>query len=178
MKPETLTELERLQLVNQYTILEKLDEENTDHWAECKRIVREGYTIFYSKVFDPIWEELSYEDCRYVMEVLDLHDALQQSFFKLAEKDGISESDVAFHGFSGNDESHLLCFAGYLRDTGKWQTLLKDKKDLDSHFPTTWRYRAMLEKWSAIGSIDVRHRLSKEQIKDILDEPGKKARKE
>jgi uncharacterized protein YfbU (UPF0304 family) len=171
MNPETLSNLERLQLVNQYRILEKIDPENADHWAECIKILREGYTMFYGTVFDPVWDELSYEDCRYVMNVLDMHDVLRRSFDKLDDKSGIAEHDVEFWGFSGNEESHLLCFAGYLKETGKWETLLKDKKELDSHLPTTWRYRPMLEKWESIGGIERRHSLTKDDIKAIIEEP-------
>ena len=178
MKPETLTEMERLQLANQYAILEKLDPHDAKHWAECKEIVQRGYTLSYGKMFDPIWDELSYDDCRYVFDVLAMHDALQRSFERLADKAGLSESDVAFHGFSGNEETHLLAFAQYIRDSGQWDWMLKGK-DLDSHFPTEWRYKAMLEKWKPIEPIERKAaRLSKEDIKEILEEPGKRVREQ
>ena len=176
MTPKTLTKLERLQLVNQCRILERVDPENADHWAQCTTILREGFTMFYSTIFDPVWEELHYEECRYVMDVLDMHDALKFSFERLDDKTGIEEHEVTFAGFSGNEESQHLSFVQHLKDTGKWQPLLKDKQELDSHFPTRWRYKPMLEKWESLGSIERRHKLTKEDIKAIIDEPGIRVR--
>lgn len=181
MKPQTLTELERLQLINQYAILEKVDEENAEHWAECQVILRKGYTLEYHKLFDPIWDELSANDGRYVMDVLDMHHALQISLERLEDKGDMKPEDIKFRGFSGNDETHLMAFAEKLRDDGRWSGVIGGRKDLDSHFPTTMRYRPMLEKWKAIGTkadIERRFRLTKEEIKEILDEPSKRARME
>jgi uncharacterized protein len=119
MKPETLTEMERLQLINQYSILEKLDTENAAHYAELQIILQQGYTYLYHKVFDPVWnEELSMEDCRFVLDVFDLHDALLQSYERLEDKEGITKDDIAFWGFDGNNanEAHMSCFAGYMQE--------------------------------------------------------------
>lgn len=70
MPNETLTRVERTLLRNQYAILEKLDPENADRYARLRQIVERGYTIFYS---DALVEEgeLTPEDCRYVMDVLE-----------------------------------------------------------------------------------------------------------
>jgi uncharacterized protein YfbU (UPF0304 family) len=180
MKAETLTQLERLQLVNQYAILEKLDPENADHWAECKQILREGYTLLYHKIFDPIWDELSREDCKYVMDVLDMYHALKLSFERLQEKEGIKVNEVKFPGFSGNEESHLLCFARKLKTEGRWQSVLENG-DLDSHFPTTFRYPPMMEKWKAVEEaygLERKFQLTKDEIRDIIDEPGRRIRQQ
>jgi uncharacterized protein len=181
MKPQTLTELERLQLINQYAILEKLDEENAEHWAECQEIVRKGYTLEYHKLFDPIWEEQSADDGRYVMDVLEMHQALQISLERLADKGDVKPEDIKFRGFSGNDETHLMAFTEKLRDEGRWSGVIGGRKDLDSHFPTTLRYQPMLEKWKAIGSpsdVERRYHLTKEELREILDEPSRRARTE
>jgi len=158
--------------------LEKLDAENAEHWADCKEILQKGYTLSYNKIFDPIWDELSGDDCRYVFDVLAMYDALQRSFERLTDKEGISESAVVFPGFGGNDETHFLVFARYIRDSGQWEWMLKGK-DLDCHFPTTWRYRPMLEKWRPIEPIERKAaRLSRDDIKEILEEPGRQVRKQ
>src|ERR1700721_2762944 len=153
MRPDTLTELERLQLVNQYAILEKLDKENAEHYQECQTILKEGYAIEYGKIFDPIYSEMSRSDSKYVMDVLEMYQALGASFEVLADKQDITKSAIAFPGFSGNEETRLLCYARYLKDEGRrWSDLLKTHSDnLDGHFPSTFRYEAMLERWNAIG---------------------------
>jgi len=51
MKPETLTEMERLQLANQYAMLEKLDAENAEHWAEWKEILQTRLQLILQQDF-------------------------------------------------------------------------------------------------------------------------------
>jgi uncharacterized protein YfbU (UPF0304 family) len=68
---EKLTRVERTLLRNQYAILEKLDPENADRYARLRQVVERGYTIFYSEALVDEGE-LSAEDCRYVMDVLDM----------------------------------------------------------------------------------------------------------
>jgi uncharacterized protein YfbU (UPF0304 family) len=173
MKPETLTEMERLQLRNQCAILEKLDTENAEHWKECQTILERGYTFLYHKILDPIWEELGYEECRYVLDVLDMHEGLQRSFQHLDDKDGITEDDVAFPGFDGNNESHHLCFAAHIKKGSRWETLATAiDSDWNSHFPTTQRYKRMLAKLNTIEDehgMERKYRLSSNEIKEILD---------
>lgn len=177
MRPRTLTELERLQLANQYTILEKVDKQNADEWAELQQIVREGYTVDYHKLFDPIWSELAPEDCRYVMNVLEMHHALQVSFQRLEDKGDIKEDELVLLGFAGNDETHLLAYARKLWKEGRWTNVATEAADLDSHFPTADRYPPMLEKLKAIEhqhGVERTYQLTKEEIRDILDEPRRR----
>jgi uncharacterized protein YfbU (UPF0304 family) len=101
VKPEPLTELERLQLANQYSIREKLDFRNAKFWATCRKTLVEGHTFFYSKSFDPIcWQQLDYEKCLYVLNAVDMCDALHRSFEGITDKAGITEEAVP----------HFLCF--------------------------------------------------------------------
>jgi hypothetical protein len=173
MKTETLTDMERLQLRNQYAILEKLDSENAEHWKECQTILERGYTSLYSKVFEPIWAELGYEECRYVMDVLDMHEGLQCSFARLRDKNGVTESDVSFPGFDGNEESHHLCFAERMKEGTRWKTLATmHSDDWNSHFPTRQRYKLMLARLKTIEDehgAERKYCLSSDEIRDILD---------
>jgi uncharacterized protein len=176
MKPETLTPFERLRLANQYAILEKVDTENNEHWRKCQKIVREGYTVFYHELFDPIYDEMSREDCRYVMDVIDMHYALKHSFDALDDKGDLKEADVVFPGFSGNDETAFMSFARYLQDEHRWGEFLRGR-DLNGHFPSTHRYKPMLENWEKIGKrdgIERKHRLTRDDIRAIIDEPRKR----
>jgi uncharacterized protein YfbU (UPF0304 family) len=181
MKSETLTRFQRLQLANDYAILEKVDKENAKDWADRRRIVEEGYTFFYTEIFRPVGNEIPLEDCRFVMDVLEMFEALGSSFKALSDKGDIKPSDVEFSGFGGNDETLMFAYTRYLKDKGlQWRDLLLGCKDLDSHFPMADQYRAMLEKWQELRKQheDVlrSYRLTKEELQEILDEHRRRIR--
>lgn len=163
----TLTPLERLQLVNQYEMLEKMDPEHAEEYARKRRILEEGYTILYPEIFQGIDDEVSVKVCRYVFEVLDMHRALRQSFDALADKEGLTLDDLRFKGFDGNDETNEYSFITYLQEEGRrWTESLADC-DLNTHYPTAARYKTMLEKWHSLGDIRQRFHLTAAQIKEI-----------
>jgi uncharacterized protein YfbU (UPF0304 family) len=54
--PETLTAFERLQLINQLRILEKVDPNNAEDYAESRGIIAHGYAIQYEDVFNEVHE--------------------------------------------------------------------------------------------------------------------------
>ena len=56
MTPETLTAFERLQLINQLRILEKVDPNNAEDYAENRGIIAHGYAIQYEDVFNEVHE--------------------------------------------------------------------------------------------------------------------------
>jgi len=168
---ESLTQVERLQLVNQFRILEKLDPDNADHYAESREIIARGYSILYEKVFHDVYEEMPIEDCKYVYDVLDLHRVLINSFNTLKDKQGLTEDDVKFHGFDGNNESKMLALAEYLQKDGLWTETLVGY--LNSHSMTTKTYKRMLTKFKPIeeqilSSGTGRWILTAEQIREII----------
>ena len=149
MSPDSLTQVERLQLANQFEILEKLNPQNAECYAEKREILENGYTILYGDVFRTIYEELSMEQCRYVYDVLDMHRDLHYSYEQLADKSGIKPDEIRFRGFDGNNESKLYSFAEYLKKTGKWQETLVG--GLNSHSMITINlYPKMLDKYRRI----------------------------
>ncbi len=153
MQPKSLTDVERLQLVNQYKILEKLDPENEKHYAELRKILEKGITIFYEKVF-VFW-------------------ALQYGFKKLQDKSGLEAQNVLFLGFDVRDEDEWR-FAEYWRGTGAlWQKTLK--MDMDPYSPgvPTGRYTKMLERWNVIKTKyegKEKWKLTKEEIRAIISD--------
>lgn len=172
--PDSLSEVERLQLVNQFEILEKLDPDHAKSYAEKREILERGYTILYGEVFQGIFsEEMSMDECNYVFDVLDMHRALIQSYDLLEDKAGLTPEDVAFRGFDGNNESKRYGFALHLREAGKWQESLS-KGSLNSHSQITMHlYPPMLERWKKIRerqreNLGARWQLTADQIKEII----------
>ena len=171
----TLTPAERLQLINQFRILEKLYPEDAEHYAESRGIIAHGYTIQYEEVFNEVYEEMDIEECQYVFDVLDLYRTLTRSFDALTDKKGLTSENVRFQGFDGNNESRRHAFAEHLRKQGKWTETLTGR--LNSHSKITMSlYPRMLAKFEPIqeqilASHTGNWELTAEQIREVISPP-------
>jgi uncharacterized protein len=179
--PSSLSRVERLQLVNQFEILEKLDPDHARFYAEKREILERGYTVLYEQVFQGIFsEEMSMNECNYVFDVLDMHRDLINGYEGLEDKAGLTPEDVAFRGFDGNNESQRYGFVLHLREAGKWQESLS-KGSLNSHTQSTiHRYPPMLERWKKFRdqlreNPGARWELTADQIKEIIDWKAQRA---
>lgn len=160
--------MERIQLRNQFKILARLYPDEADHYNKLMEIVESGYTFLYGELEEmTISSEMTVAECQYVYDVLDMFRFLKVSFRELKDKEGLKPEDVQFNGFDGNNESRMLSFAEFLKQQGKWQTPLDGTGDLNTHCPTTHRYRAMLEKWNALSEED-KHYMTAAQIKEVI----------
>lgn len=170
-KITTLSTVERLKLANQLKILEKLDPDNAESYAEDRSIIEHGYSIQYDDVFSQIFEEMPEEECRYVYDVLDMYRELIQSFNALEDKEGMTLDDVTFQGFDGNNESKRHAFVEHLQEQRKWSETLTG--GLNSHSMTTiTKYPRMLAKYEPIKEDQRRkhkyNALTAAQIKEII----------
>jgi uncharacterized protein YfbU (UPF0304 family) len=161
-KSQSLTPIERLQLVNQYRILQvvhKDDEYLVKHYARLEEIYKCGYVWLY-RIHENLWDELPLEVSAEVLDILDMHRSL---LFSLGEKPEPRDLErVKFKGFDANNESEYLGFAEFFCQGGdKYREL----RIFNSHHPTLSRYRKMLEEWNRTGR---RTQLTKVQIESIL----------
>lgn len=171
-----LSKKDRLILVNQYRILQKLSKEGyevADYESKITALLN-GYTLHYEDLFDEFSEnELSVEESRYVLDVLELYRAIIFSYTRLCGENlvtKLTDKDVAFPGFDGNEESEYLSYARYfIEDLGRYDEIKQYAADWDfnSHMNTTHRYKSML---SMIANIEPRYRycMSEEQIIKLL----------
>jgi uncharacterized protein YfbU (UPF0304 family) len=172
--PSSLTILERLQLSNQFAILEKLDPTEQKHYAMCREVMERGYTSFYGEVFQGIGDELPEDYGHFVFDVLDMHRDLKGSYDSLADKSGIDPFLVTFRGFDGNNEHELYAFLKFLKEHGRFSQTLEEC-GLDSHCPTVERYRGMLGIWKPIrekyqsGFSAEWQNLTSDEIKQVID---------
>lgn len=167
-----LTQTERLLLANQFRILAKLDSDDADYYAKMIQILERGYTREYPSLVDGFSKELSAGISDEVVDVLEMHRALNDAYTALEDKSGIIAEKVAFGGFDGNTEGEHLGYALFLiRQEGHWQEFKNagvdpsSRDDLNSHCSMLWRYRPMLQRWKASG--DPLH-LSREDIIRIV----------
>lgn len=167
-----LSKLERLKLVNQYLILEKLYPEEADYFANHRKAVQEGYKLHYKWIFENIDKEMSEEECREVLDILEMYRAITWSYMDIKGVKEISEYKYMFPGFDGNNEPEQLSYASYfIFDLERYQELLygKEYASLNSHAPKLEQYRRMLEIWKSYGGKTNAMRLTLEQIDKLLE---------
>lgn len=141
-----LTLTERLILLNQYRILQKLDPDDKT-WAELEKVLSSGYAGEYGRMLDGIDpHEMSSEQCAWVRHVLDMFRALHVPELKL------NKDDIRFPGFDGNEEGEQYSYMLHLRETRRWpESLHPDDPsyNLNTHTPVSDVYNEMLEIWDA-----------------------------
>ena len=182
---ESLSMKERLILANQYEILSRLsqDEDEKQHFENIREAFSSGYTRYYDLATEHFSEEVSNEECKFVVDVLDLYRDLYYSREHTQEiKDAIEEREVLFKGFDLNDniESKYYSFYSFLvNNLGRYQEineLMEAGKieDFNSHGfgPTMEQLKEMILKREEIRNRDEFHRhdyLTLEEVKEILN---------
>jgi uncharacterized protein len=143
-----LTLKERLLLANQYLILEKLYPNEADRYAQFRKALQNGYVQAYGELTQWFSEdELSTEECRKVMDILDMYRVMRAAHARLSDRAAITEHDVTFPGFDGNNESKHFSYAKYLiEDCGRWEEF--KGCDLNTHSEMMPVYDRMLAAWN------------------------------
>jgi uncharacterized protein len=179
VEPTNLTEAQRLQLVNQYKILARLDPKNEEQYLRLCKILEQGITVYYENVFEGIYPEIGLQKCYFVKEVADMFLALQSSFKKLQDKGGLNHRDVLFFGFDVGDEDEWRYMEFLKRSACKWeeeriwQWIVRMLETGPESNLTVRRehYIKMLERWNAIKpkyEDDKEWKLTKEEIVAII----------
>ncbi|WP_414462784.1 YfbU family protein [Hyphomicrobium sp. DY-1] len=161
-----LTRAERLMLWNQYEILKTLSTNKYDQksYEEKQEIVAKGYEQFYGDLHVGIDDDtVSRAETSEVIQILDMFRAIQSACEK--HKYTPKSPYTKFDGFDGNNDHPQFGIAQFLRKVqGKWA----EQKDrpANSHSPMSLpRYRAMLERWKALG--DGRYELTPDDVEAI-----------
>jgi uncharacterized protein YfbU (UPF0304 family) len=162
-----ITRVERKILANQYAILEKIDPERAEQYAELREVLEDGFEAEYGDVLRHVYDEpdtMTAEECSYVGDVMQMYD-MMQSAFKNGQTANVEAGRLKFSGFDGNNETKFMAYARHMRKYGKWTFLELSSEDFNSHYPTESRYREMLARWDASNN---KHQLSSADIIRIL----------
>lgn len=163
-----LSKKERLSFVNQLRILEALYPDDAGYYANQRKALEDGYALHYDWMFEHLSDELSEEQCREVIDILEMFSEIAWGLQKLGEDDELKKHHLAeFPGFDGNNETQLMAYARYfVVDLNRFEILKKsDYPYFNSHCPMLDTYRAMLARWRGLGS---QHPLNRDQIATIL----------
>lgn len=164
-----LSRTERWILSNQYRILELLDQENAESHRNAREALDDGFEMYYGWLCEHVLdgeEVVTEEESKYVIDVLDMFNAMQQAYDDLADRSGIDTVFLTFPGFSANYEGKFLRFARYFcRERNAYESLRKSGDGLDSHMPTDDFYPRMLKAWKQSANT---HDLSKADLIRIM----------
>lgn len=113
---KTLSEKERLIIANQYEILSRLakDEQEKKDFELKRDIFVNGFSKYYSLATECFCDEMTEEECEFVINVLDLYRDLYYSWSNNDDaKEKIEERKVLFKGFDLNDEIQSKYYSFY-----------------------------------------------------------------
>lgn len=164
-----LSEKERLIIANQLLILEKLYPEEAESYSRKRKAVEQGYSLHYSWLTEGFFEEMTEQECREVVDILDMYRSLTFSYRDLDDKQGIDEKQLQFSGFDGNEEDKQFSYTQYfIVDLGRFDELRRglEYPDFNSHWPMLERYRRMLTAWKALPD---RLHLDRDELVRVLE---------
>ena len=164
-----LTKIERLNLIHQYLILEKLYPELQQHYSELRQALEDGYSLHYSWCFEYLSKDMPEEECRKVLDILDMYRAITFSSDKIKSIKVTEHYYHIFRGFDGNEEGQYMQYTNFfIKKLGRFDELLygNENKSFNSHSNMLNRYSRMLIIW--FNEMDKSYDLNEEQILKIL----------
>lgn len=185
----TLDKKERLFLSNQLEILKNqllimnkisgIDDSSIDvsYYENQIRALREGYELHYGDVFEDIYDGLTYDECRLVLDILEMYRGITYSFLALKRADKLvrlSDESIMFAGFDLNTETKYYSYAKYfLIDLDRYdeiKQIVGPNYDFNSHTSLTMpKYKRQLVVWQSFRSLENRYKMTEEQIIKILE---------
>jgi uncharacterized protein YfbU (UPF0304 family) len=163
-----LSEKDRLIISNQLKILEKLYPEEADYYSTHRKAIEQGYKLHYNWLVEHFYDEMSQEECREVLDILEMYRAITFSYRRLTDKNGIDEKQIRFKGFDGNNEGKQFGYALYfIVDLKRYDELRYgvEYPDFNSGTPMLDRYKKMLKLWEGYSKS---FELTREQIVELL----------
>ena len=160
---------QRLILINQYKILEKLYPEDEEMYSQYREILEEGYTLHYNELSQMISEDIPENKLREVLDILDMYRGM---YFAVSERENTPEyknKQIFFPGFDGNEEIEQLKYTlFFIFKLDRYDELKKNNNygSYNTHSNTLERYRKMLVKWKSITD---KMKITDEDLKWLID---------
>jgi len=144
-----MTDAQRLILSNQYYLMSQLDPDNSLKYNRLKTIIEHGYElnmIEISQHFGCLLEE----DCREIIDILEMHHAMQESYNNLPKEQQkeIEARRLQFLGFDLSTETQRVNYVRFLIDSeGMYSHFNKADHYFNSQVPMLEKYQRMLKTW-------------------------------
>ncbi|UXI01966.1 YfbU family protein [Photobacterium sp. TY1-4] len=163
-----MTNAQRLILSNQYNLMAQMDPENAAKYRRLQTIVERGYGL-QMRELDKDFGCLSDEECRLVIDYMEMHHALQESYNMLDEgkQADIDPRRLQFLGFDAATESQLVHYVRFLTaEEGLYPQFDKAEHNFNSQVPMKDKYQRMLQTWR---NCPRQYHLSATEIQQILN---------
>ncbi len=131
--------------------------------------MQEGYELHYEWITENLFDGLSSEECKEVLDILDMYSCIKRCYENLEDKTGIDERKTVFNGFDGNNETAQMSYARYfMHDLDRYNELQKEgpHPDYNTHFPTLERYRRKL---ITLSSFEDKYNMTKDELIQLLE---------
>ena len=161
-----MDKLKRYELINQLLILEKLYPDEADYYAKNRKALEYGFELQYSWLTENLSEGLTAEECKEVLDIMDMYRSITFSWTHLNPKENIPDN-IKFKGFDGNNESALRSYVQYfIMDLERFDELKYGQSfpSFNSHTRMIERYQHQLRIWRNFD-----YELTEEQIALILE---------
>ena len=163
-----LTKKERLAFIHQLRILEALYPDEASYFAQNRTALENGFALHYDDMSETLNDEMSVEQCREVLDILDMYRAITFGLGKLDKSDALREHPLAkFRGFDGNHEGQLMAYVRYfIVDLDRYEELRQGKlPSFNSHMRMLQTYQCMLDR---LRVLDRKFELSRDDIAAVL----------
>lgn len=158
--------VQRQILQNQYLILSKLDESQSDHYISLADALQHGFEGEYYRVVNVYSDSeiTTYDECEETNDILNMYRRINSTIFGLSEEEklNINLDSLKFEGFDANNDNHYSYAKYMIGNQGRWE----EYKDfyMNSHnMSSIKRYRQMLKLQNERLS-DKKSTLSKEDL--------------
>lgn len=167
-----LSKIERIQLINQHRILQKLYPEEAKYNEKAIEILSNGYEYLYDEIYQFIYDGddvMSDAECKEVWDTLSMFDSIDRTIEELGlEHD--TRIFTKFMGYDGNNEGKFLGFAEFtiMKDRRFTSLPLNKENYFNSHMPVREIYGRMLDAWQSIDPYS-RYPMTKENLDKVLE---------
>ncbi|MDU6410342.1 MAG: YfbU family protein [Yersiniaceae bacterium] len=161
-----MTNAQRLILSNQYQMMAMLNPEHAERYRRLQTIIERGYGL-QMRELDHEFGALPEEVCRTVIDIMEMHHALQVSWELLKEKEGVDPRRLAFLGFDAATEARYLGYVRFLVYTeGRYVQFDAGTHGFNAQTKMWDKYQRMLAVWRACPR---QYHLSAVEIAQIIN---------
>ncbi|PKH24419.1 hypothetical protein CIG19_08265 [Enterobacterales bacterium CwR94] len=161
-----MTHAQRLILSNQYQMMTLLDPDNAVRYRRYQTIVERGYGLQLREL-DREFGELSEAVCRGIIDVMEMHHALHESWSNLKEKADIDPRRLQFLGFDAATEARLLGYVRFMVNIeGRYTHFDSGTHGFNAQTPMAEKYQRMLNVWHTCPR---QYHLSANEIAQIIN---------
>jgi uncharacterized protein YfbU (UPF0304 family) len=161
-----MTNAQRLILSNQYKMMVMLDPDNAERYRRLQTVVERGFGL-QMRELDREFGELSEETCRVIINIMEMHHAMQVSWSNLKEDHDIERRRLDFLGFDAATESRYLSYVRFMVNTeGRYTDFDSGTHGFNSQTQMWDKYQRMLAIWQ---SCPRQYHLSTVEITQIIN---------